>query len=169
MRNLITIGMILAFSSAASAQENEIYLCLAEKATGFKFQEITKKWEETSFIADGKFLIIRRAPISDNKPLIYGDFYTESEWIIKEFGEDSPIMECKSFPGENVELDCKSGTYWMSFYQGSMKFTLFYMGSYYFTNDDLMPPDLGDGAIGQFMVQRLTATPLVMIGTCTKL
>ena len=169
MLTLLTAGMILAFSSAVSAQENEIYLCLAEKTTGFKFQETTKKWEETSFIADSKFLIIRRAPISDSNPLIYGDYYIESEWVIKEFGIDNPIMACKSSLGEIVDLDCKSGSYWMAFYKGSMKFTLFYMGSYYFSNDDLMPPDLGDGAIGQFTTMAPTGTPLVMIGTCTKL
>jgi len=80
MRNLIAIGMILAFSNAASAQEIEGYLCIGEKATGFKFNETTKFWDYANFFAEDKKYIIKR---ENGEPYV---------WTITEFGED--LIEC---------------------------------------------------------------------------
>ena len=49
----------LLFSTGAAAQD-EAYLCIADMATGCKFDKTTEKWESVNFnVSDHKYIIAR--------------------------------------------------------------------------------------------------------------
>lgn len=59
MRTLFTAGMILAFSSTASAQDFEGFVCVTKQTVGFQFNKNNREYEQTNFPSDSVFLIIR--------------------------------------------------------------------------------------------------------------
>lgn len=53
----IIAATLIGILSAPTASSSESYLCVADKATGFSYDETTKEWNQTSFKADKKYSI----------------------------------------------------------------------------------------------------------------
>jgi len=147
MRAIFSIFLILAFSSTSAAQQIEAFLCIPDKATGFKYNETSKQWEETTFKTDHKYLITRPSHQSLN---------INSAWVVKEFGSELVSMWCEDDFDEFGFLFCKSYEAEMRFNRENSRFLYFYSLGYYNKKTSAYPEDGG-------------GTPLVEIGTCSKL
>ena len=55
----ISIFLILLFPMTAFAEEKE-HLCTAEQCTGFRFTKGNKKWEQSFFKSDQKFIFAKK-------------------------------------------------------------------------------------------------------------
>jgi hypothetical protein len=51
--------MFLFLVAPALFAAEERYLCVADKATGFNYNSITKEWVQTNFKGDDKYLITK--------------------------------------------------------------------------------------------------------------
>ena len=84
---LLTIFALLillpAVSYAEDNTENVSYLCVAEKATGFSFNETTKDWDSTDFFVDDRKYVISKAKAED---------YI---WSVTKIGINIPTALCK--------------------------------------------------------------------------
>lgn len=50
----LSLAALLAYASMANADE---YLCVAEKASGFSFNKLTKSWQSANFSTEAKYLV----------------------------------------------------------------------------------------------------------------
>jgi len=86
MRALLGLVFIV-FSVGAGAQDKS-YLCMADQATGFRFDKTTKKWSAANFnVSNDKYIVARSKDAS----------YT---WVVTKVGDDQPLFYCKDDIGE---------------------------------------------------------------------
>ena len=82
-----------AFSQVAFSEQ---WLCVVDHATGFSYDKETKKWGETSFTTDQKYLISEAT------------MEKEYHWLITQIGDKSPHYLCeKDFDGGG-NLECSA-------------------------------------------------------------
>ncbi len=72
---------------SASASASEGYLCIADKATGFKLDADRQQWQNVNFTADRKYVISQRTDKVNKQ-------YT---WEVKEVGDSTPSFLCEDF------------------------------------------------------------------------
>ena len=145
MRTLFIAGMILAFSSAASAQDIQGYLCISEGATSLILDKNSGILKRENRETEGdKFLIL---------PKEVGSWYfshPDIKWTVKRFGEEFPLYACGEFSQDTLE--CFSIIY------GALVFNKKYLRFY------IISPNIyfQDFSIGNPVMD-------TEIGTCTKL
>jgi hypothetical protein len=99
---LALLAFCLIAGSAASAQESERWLCVAELSTGFTFNKSDKSWQTTKFTVHNDKFIVHR-PTSDT-PISRG-----MKWVVTRVGERMPNSFCANdFAGPL--LTCSSMT-----------------------------------------------------------
>ena len=105
---------------AAYSQSIEGYLCIADKATGFKLIESTKTWDFARFnVTDNKFLLSKSA----------------TEWRWKKFGDENG-MRCDDF-NEYGYMFCEGffgagllGPFKIAFNRKNLRYIRTYRGDY---------------------------------------
>ena len=117
MRTLALFVLALAqFTSLAANADETSYICVADSATGFLFQN--GEWRSQHFRTDSKFIV---RPGNDSIPE-RGD-----PWVVVRLGETYSIARCDGFDAESGWLNSCSG--WL----GDLKFnrkTLKYLRTY---------------------------------------
>jgi len=126
MKNLFlsVLALLLVTNSSTSA---ESFLCVADKATGFKFNEVHKNWEQATFnVSDMKYII--RNPSADDT--LIGSAKNQA-FVGLEVGGKFPIIFCKDDFDSNGLLFCNyniSGEFRMNKNLG--RFILYYQVGY---------------------------------------
>ena len=60
MRALLGLVFFVVSVAAGAHAQADSYLCVAEKATGFKFDKATKAWEPSTFdVSPHKYIVAR--------------------------------------------------------------------------------------------------------------
>ena len=132
---LLTLG-------AALLQQKQ-YLCVADKATGFKFDGVLSRWTSANFRADAKYLV---AP---SKLAGYA-------WQVTRMGEQTATALCKEDFNEYGYLNCEGGGGTFRFNRKNGRFLKAYSVGYV----NVLPGvnDITDAG---------SDTPNLEIGTCS--
>jgi len=101
---LVVGASLLSYSSAQGAigatdstQEAERWLCLVEKAAGFRFDSSAGEWKHAAFQASGKYLIIPESQ-ERGQSIQYG---------VREVGESFSPLKCGGFEGNLLYCENK--------------------------------------------------------------
>jgi hypothetical protein len=107
-----TALLICAVSiSPTKAQEapKKGWLCIADKASGFKYDPVTRSWDASSLQTDHRYLV--REPTSKDYEFLKAmGVAAPVSYVVVEFGDpDQFPAECPEPPKENGLLLCGSG------------------------------------------------------------
>ena len=141
MKRHIVSFIALLFCSSALA---ESYLCIADLATGFTFDEKTREWRQAKFKADKKYII------SKNKD-------GGNAWMVKEMGKKFPNAWCGAGFNDVGWLYCgeKQADFRMN--KENLRFLAFYPFGYWTTGTKGFDKPVREGE----------DTPFIEIGKCT--
>ena len=146
-RSLAALMLLLLVASVTYAEE-ERYLCVADKSTGFNFDETSKEWIQTDFNVMGIRYIITRK-ISKNSDCL-ANLPFKPKYELKQVG--FPFSQCWSRWGFNDE-----GFAYFECVGGELKFNK-KTGRYLLTQrEGYISGDEGDGLFA----------PHIEIGTCS--
>ena len=96
---LLLLTLIASFAAAEDDKKLETYLCIADKATGFNFNESSGKWEAINFTVEGRRHLIRPSRPDDLA-------YDSIAYVGHQFGEDDISIVCEKEPDEMGWLHC---------------------------------------------------------------
>ena len=86
--------LVLCLGVATRGSAADSYLCIPDMATGFRFNENSKKWEISKFKTDGKKYILSKSK------------YSPFAWEVKEMGENYPFIMCEDDFNTDGDLIC---------------------------------------------------------------
>lgn len=107
MKNITCVFLLLLVASTAVA-EDKSYLCIADKATGFDFDESTKKWESVNYDVDDQMFLIK--PVNEDGSALERLVYDKSGYLVWTFGSGDVSHYCEKGPGAYGWLHCNSMT-----------------------------------------------------------
>lgn len=137
-------GLLAAASFSTSALA-EGWLCIADHAAGFKYNETSKDWEPTTFKTNKKYLI---------KESGSGEF----KWHVTEFGSIMPVSFCaENRVGKGYIFNCEGIEEFILNTKNGRFMSIYAIG--YWTLDPNDPLLSGEA----------DNTPSMQIGTCSKL
>ncbi len=137
-------GLVFVVFSVGVAAQDTSYLCMADQATGFRFDKTTKKWSAATFdVSSDKYIVARSKDES----------YT---WVVTKVGDDQPLFYCKDNIGADDQiLDCNLFDPSFHFDVRTLRFTAIRVQGY------IVPSGHGRN--------EGDAEPLMEIGTCAPL
>lgn len=110
-----------ADAPAAAARDEQAYLCVAEKSTGFRFDG--HAWQLANFKIDDDKYVVKPATkkFRENSP--------NARWVVIRLGDEAPMSVCGDF-AENGWLTTCGGFLEFSFNHKTLKFLSAYMIGY---------------------------------------
>ena len=139
---------MLIFLLLINATFAEDYLCIADMATGFRYNQNDKSWEGSGFrVKDSRYLI---SPLENN-----------AAYNVKRFGASIVMSRCKDDFNEVGNLFCK-GTLDISFNKNNGRFVLTHTFGYF----NVLPDSNDDSELIRKSDQE-SATPFIEIGMCS--
>lgn len=157
MRAIQIALVFVVLASPAMAAGADDYLCIADMATGFKFDPTTKQWRVAQF------------DVSRNRYIVK---LTEKGPTWNEFSSPLPPMQCTAFNESGFTSCSLGGIEEINFNRMNLRFQLVYLSGW--VNSDLPPPaSLKNSSTLTGLWTALTGksgnTPLVEIGRCSPL
>ena len=141
------LSSVLSFPLLINATFAEDYLCIADMATGFKYNQDDKSWEGSGFrVKDSRYLI---SPLENN-----------AAYNVKRYGQTGVMSRCKDGFNEIGNLFCK-GTFDISFNKNNGRFVLTHTFGYF----NVLPDSKDDSELIRKSDQE-SATPFIEIGMC---
>ena len=145
-RHVLLIVLVAILPATVHASETskqpDSFLCMADKSTGFKYDEHLKIWDHARFRSDIKYII----SLSPNR---------EFNFVISEVGTKRLRGFCKKGFNEYGMLFCATLTGEFRFNRNNGRFLLTELAGYYSV-----------GAEGMHEIDETSDTPLLQIGTC---
>ncbi len=142
---LSPVLLFLLLTNAALAEE---YLCIADMATGFRYNQNDKSWEGSGFrVNDSRYLI----SILENN----------AAYSVKRFGETGVMSRCKDGFNEIGNLFCE-GTFDISFNKNNGRFVLTHTFGYF----NVLADSERESELMRNSDQE-SATPFIEIGNCS--
>ena len=141
---ILSVLAVLALSINVSAEQ---YLCIADGATGFKYDETKKTWNEASFkIQDAKYVI--SSP--DNAAATHA-------YRVMKLGESTPTATCEQDFNDPGYLFCSGqlGTADFRFNRKNGRYLLSFFHGYYSVLPESKTPEA------------MSDTPFIEIGKCS--
>jgi len=138
---ILIIGITIFGYGEVLGQEK--YLCVAERATGFAYNEISKSWENMNFKTDAKYIISK----SNAKGYSFK---------VTKVGEDNPEFECEKGFNEYGYLLCGEGIGEFKFNKKNGRFIKVYLFGYF----NVLPE------VNKF-TDKSSDTPFMEIGKCS--
>ena len=117
--SILIIGLVASFPTFADDQQ---YLCIADNATGFYWDENTKKWQSTNFNVEGRKHLVER-------------YSATGEYAVFPFGSNSPNSVCGDGFNEDGAIFC-SGVEQFSMNNKTLRYRLIYLLGGYVIGDD---------------------------------
>lgn len=112
---------VTAIEAAVGAQ----YLCIADMATGYKFDQQEERWKSVDFDVTGMRYILR--PIKQEEFKKY-EFWGVGEYtksLLVQFGTDDMVAACSSLPGVgSSSMHCEAGGVIFRFSSESNRYVL---------------------------------------------
>jgi hypothetical protein len=147
MKRLL-LSPVLLFLLLTNPAFAENYLCIADMATGFRYNQGDKSWEGSGFrVKDSRYLI---SPLKNN-----------AAYHVKRFGGTDVMSRCKEGFNEVGNLFCK-GTFDISFNKNNGRFVLTHTFGYF----NVLPDSKSDSELIRKSDQE-SATPFIEIGMCS--
>jgi len=142
------LSSVLSFPLLINATFAEDYLCIADMATGFKYNQDDKSWEGSGFrVKDSRYLI----SLLENN----------AAYNVKRYGQTSVMSRCKDGFSDIGNLFCE-GTFDISFNKNNGRFVLTHTFGYF----NVLPDSKGDSELIR-KSDRESATPFIEIGNCS--
>lgn len=148
-RVLVSFMCALAMPTGTFAQNSPSFLCIADMATGYKFNSLSKRWEETSFRTEDSRYIFRQRNGADG-------------YEVRRFGNELVFADalCEKGINEAGFIHCAGlgGRFVMNVH--NLRYQHYSQGLYIAYNPTSETPSLRtDGG----------DTPYIEIGRCTRL
>jgi hypothetical protein len=159
MRVLI-LAVLIFFGGSVSADDS--YLCVAEKVTGFEFDEQSGTWELANISADQYKFIVRPLPVgSDSHKNGYRN-------VVEVFGDDGiEVALCRRNSDVYGGLNCGEPreSYKFNLKAETMRFVMSFSGSYMTSTRDVAIE--GQDVIVKEVPDRGGKAPMIAIGQCS--
>jgi hypothetical protein len=140
---LIKLGVIgFIIFSFVEVKAEEKYLCVAERSTGFAYNEFSKSWESTNFKTDAKYMISKSSDKGDS-------------FKVTKIGDDYQEFECQKGFNEYGYLLCE-GVGEFRFNKKNKRFIKIYPIGYY-----NVLPEINK------VTDKSSDTPFIEIGKCS--
>ncbi len=149
VRTLLMVTLLFAFLSA-SAYAAESYLCVADMATGFKFDENRKEWETATFKESQKYLVRK----SKRKEFV---------WEVKQVGKSAELVFCNDDFNEVGSLVCESLGSTIAFRMNKLNLRFLYSYLIGFWTDNVKDSK------GTDILREGSNTPNIQMGKCSPL
>ena len=145
VRGACVVGIVslLVICLDAPANAAEAYLCVADKATGFYFNERTKSWGPTNFRTESKFVLRRATPqdkITDEETFV---------WVVQELGKSFPSAFCPQEFSNSGFIRCSSAEDFQ-FSRRTMRYLRAYLFGYIWEDTNSDTPSLEIGRCTRF-------------------
>ncbi len=111
----------------AAQQPARSFLCIAEAATGFAFNESRKAWESTDFSVEKDRYVVRPVNKTDSEDLGLSPGDTYGVWKV---GEKTAEFGCKQGASEFNWLSCGQGDNAFSLNVATLRYQIDFRGSY---------------------------------------
>jgi len=147
-------SFFLVLVPIASVAATDSYICVAESATGFKFEKQLKQWSPTAFKTSDKFIV--RRPKAEELKLV-----KNASWVVMKVGSDMPNSVCTKDFNEYGFLFCE-GFEKFDMNRKSLRFLSAYLIGY--VGDSIPGESSGDKRMAEG-----SNTPSLQIGTCAAL
>ena len=139
---------VLLFLLLVNPASAEGYLCIADMATGFRYNQNDKSWEGSGFrVKNSRYLI---SPPGKN-----------AAYDVKRFGETGIMSRCKDDFNDVGSLFCK-GTFDIYFNKNNGRFVLTHTFGYF----NVLPDSTSNSELIRKSDQE-SATPFIEIGNCS--
>ncbi len=157
----VTVLLLLGATAvlAQDTAKGKSYLCIADKSTGFTFNESTASWDQTNFRVDDNKYLVRPAKPDDDLVFASRETFVYGVWRL---GEDKVMIECDHAPNEYHWLRCNRSSESFTLNTKSNRFMLTFRGSYLVST---FTPGVADSS-GE---DRGGDTPFIEIGKCSPL
>jgi hypothetical protein len=153
MLSLAVSTAVLA--TAATAASAAGWLCVAEQATGFKFNAQTRSWQSAVFRTNAHYII--RPPNGEEAKRLAETYKKEIKWVVVKVGSDFATM-CEGDVNEYGFLNCESIGGPVAFNKNTLRFQLYYGLGYVRTDEESAATTASD-----------VDTPFIEIGKCAPL
>lgn len=156
MRIIRTVLVFVVLASPAMAAGAHDYLCIADMATGFKFDPSTKQWQAVQFnVSKGRYIV-----------KLVGKGAT---W--KQFGSPLPPRQCTVF-SEVGATSCSTNLTLVTFNRVNLRFQVVYLPGW--IDGDLPPPKSfkSNRTLSRtwgLLTGQSSDTPYIEIGRCSAL
>jgi hypothetical protein len=143
---VVILSFALLFSGAAAAADS--YLCISDQATGFAFNKETDQWYRANFQTGEKYVLSRE----------------KGGWVLKQFGEEAPLLHCPGDFNAGNNLICSDGGTDFRMNRHLLRYQKAYLVGYYVDYGALgkLPPGLP-------AMEEGGDTPVLEIGRCSAL
>jgi len=111
------IASVLLLPLSAFAAETG-FICIADAATGFTYEKSTNTWRDSSFKADGKYVLTKSQQ-------------SGIRWHVKQVGSDFPIAFCDSDFTETGAISCRGILHDFRMNKNNRRFLLVYPVGYW--------------------------------------
>jgi hypothetical protein len=142
------LALLLA-SSGARAQEVSSYICVTDMATGFRFDQGSKTWQQARFNASSKYIVSRPKERS------------MFSWELREVGSQDTRGFCKNDFNEVGNLFCDTMGGQFKFSKGTLRFIHTYAMGYWHDQNPLVE--------NKYRSKEGADTPFIEIGKCSPL
>ena len=159
MRVLI-LPVLILIAGAVSADDS--YLCVAEKVTGFEFDEQMESWEVATIPADQYKFIVRPLPVGSDS---HRNGY---RYVVEIFGDDNiEIALCRRNSDVYGGLNCGEPreSYKLNFRAETMRFVMTFSGNYLTSTREVAIE--GQDVIVKQVPDKGGKAPLIVIGQCS--
>ena len=143
---LAVLAGLLATIPVGGQEEPTAYLCIADEATGFSYNETRKAWVKTSFDVSSHKYIVKKNPDAST-----------GVWDVTNFGDSVPFAQCDGLFTSPTVLDCGTRTPIFRLNLNNLRYLSGYLYGYFDSGTDTLP----DTATSY--------TPLIEIGKCSPL
>jgi hypothetical protein len=165
---VVAAGLLAGVGAGATAADTQRgWLCVADKAIGFRYDKLTKSWADSRFSTNGKYIV--RHPIPDDlkEAQQLGDYAAGDvppAYIARDFGSDNDIplivVICNGAPDEKSGIMlCDHGLAQFAINTHLLRMQRFYGIGYLHQDKSAFGPQFADAP----------DSPLIEIGRCSPL
>jgi hypothetical protein len=155
MKNVSFIIAAMALSTLSLPAESDQFLCISDKATGFRYDVSSKSWHQSRFNPILRYVIY--PPGKD------ATRWRSAKYILKVVGTVTPIAYCSDAdnetPNQNGEIiRCTNFSIELIFNKKNGRFSAAMQGDSYYAD--------GTNIEGKTLTDETADTPTLQIGTC---
>jgi len=144
---LFLLSLFICLISTSAFAEG--FLCVADAATGFKYNKSNQAWKSSTFNVEKNKYIIRRPTEEDE---YRSAKFKNAKWVVSEFGSTTLSYDCAKDINEYGYLNCAFYSFGKFIFNSKELRYQIYMQGAYLSNDN-----------------EWIDSPHIEIGTCSKI
>ena len=134
---LLTAIALIIVSLSVMADDGGTFLCIPEAATGFKFDEAAKKWEQANLDISGVKYLIKPTTDEDRENdeyivfMEFNDSIKKGNYVVKRFGDTEVSYWCDSSDRGMFDIRCEGTGFALFVFDATAgRYARSYLGKY---------------------------------------